>query len=344
MGNMAKYAAINTKIEAMESKLLSEKDYSALIECKSVSDIAEYLKCNTHFKSVLNSYSTETLRRTQFEHLLQTTIVQKLRKLENYLGTAHKFFYKAFLMKFEINDIRLMLRGISKNIPLKNLQDRFLHIEEFENVNFEKLLTIENFQDFINCFEGTVYESAFRNITESDLKIREFHMEMNLNAVYFINLLKLVDKLPKEDRLILRKLIGTNIDLINLQWVYRGKKYYDLLNEEILNYTLPGGYKLSFQYMKKLIYSDSFQETVDAMIQKFNKSFTAIEDITMQISVNKFLYHEYKQNSKKYPMTAAKILLYSKEIEYEINDIISIIEGIRYGYYDMSSYLIKISS
>lgn len=341
---MAKYAAINTKIEAMESKLLTKKDYSALMNCKSVGDIADYLKSNTHFKSVLSSYSPESLRRTQFEHLLQTEIVQKLRKLEVFLATAHKNFYRAFLMEFEINDIRLMLRGISKNIPLKGLQDSFLHIKEFENVNFEKLLHMEDFQDFINCFNGTVYESAFRNITEADLKIREFHMEMNLNAVYFINLLKKIDKLPKQDRLILRRLVGTNIDLINLQWIYRGKKYYNLLNGEILNYTLPGGYKLSFQYMKKLVYSDSFQETADVMIQKFNKGFATIEDITMQISVNKFLYHEYKQKSKKYPMTAAKLLLYSKEIEYEINDIISITEGIRYGFQDMGTYLIKMSS
>lgn len=47
--------------------------------------------------------------------------------------------------------------------------------------------------------------------------------------------------LSKQDSKIVQDYYGEKIDLLNLEWIYRANKYYEINSEIIFNFTILGG-------------------------------------------------------------------------------------------------------
>ena len=57
MGNLLKYSGIVTKIRAMEAKLLTPEQFADIANLRSVPDIADYLRKNTAYAEVLDTFN-----------------------------------------------------------------------------------------------------------------------------------------------------------------------------------------------------------------------------------------------------------------------------------------------
>jgi vacuolar-type H+-ATPase subunit C/Vma6 len=53
-----------------------------------------------------------------------------------------------------------------------------------------------------------------------------------------------INRLPKADRLQALHTVGSLLDVDNLMWAIRYRVYYNLSEEEVINYTLPVGYQV----------------------------------------------------------------------------------------------------
>lgn len=341
MGSTGKFSALNTKIQGMNAKLLKDKDYEKMLSFETEKEIGNYLKNETRYSNVLQSHGIESLRRWELELLLKKESLSEVEKLGNYLGSNYKGFLKMSYLRAEVEDIKLILRAISRKEDLSELPQHFLHNPKYESVNFEALLSKNNLVDLVDVFKGSIFEEAFRSITEEDLKLREFHAEMNLDMIYFKELRKSSEKFSKLDKKILTEILGINIDLINIQWIYRAKKYYNLMNEEIVNYTLLGGKRLSFKKIKEIVYSDDYEKSLAEILSRYGFKIVKREDYYMQVAIFRYLLFQMKDYDKRYPMSIAKLIRYIHEIEYEAVDITSIIEAVRYNSKDIKRLLIK---
>lgn len=341
MGNASKYSALNTKIQAMNSKLLTSKDYEILMNFTTEREIGNYLKHNTRYSQVFNEYSIEKIRRWEFELVLKKQMIIEIERLSKYLDYDSKAFLNIMFMRAEVEDIKLILRAISRKEDLSELPQHFLHNKKHELISFEKLLSKNNLLDLVEEFKGSVYEEAFRSITEEDLKLREFHAEMNLDSIYFRELRKKTENLSNEDKDIVQSIIGLNIDLINIQWIYRALRYYNLMNEEIFNYTLLGGDKLTLRRIKEMIYSDDVMDKAIAFMNNYGIDINPEDDKYLQVSINRYLLKFIDDASKNNPMTVARLIKYMHDAEFEAMDIITILEGIRYQTKDIPKLLTK---
>ena len=61
MGSITRYAAINTKLRALEGRLLSKEDYTNIISAKTINDVVDYLKNNTSYSLVLKDTNPKDL-------------------------------------------------------------------------------------------------------------------------------------------------------------------------------------------------------------------------------------------------------------------------------------------
>lgn len=341
MGNASKYSALNTKIQAMNSKLLSSKDYETLMNFTSEKEIGNYLKHDTRYAQVFSEYSIDKLKRWEFELILKKQMLIEMEKLSKYLDYDSKNFIDIAFMRAEVEDIKLILRAISRKEDLMDLPQHFLHDKRHEKISFDKLLSKNNLLDLVDEFKGTVYEDAFRSITEEDLKLREFHAEMNLDSIYFRQLRKKSEKLSVEDKKIIDSVVGLNIDLTNIQWIYRAVKYYDLMNEEIFNYTLLGGKTLNLRKIKELIYSDDVMSKTILFMKNYGIEIDPKDDKYLQVNINRYLLKFINKSNMNNPMTIVKLIKYMHDIEYEAMDIITILEGVRYKTKDIKKLLVK---
>lgn len=340
MGNSARFAALNTKIQSMRGELLNLTDYERLLEMNSTKEIAHYLNENTIYHEVLKDRNLKEIHRGDLEIILRNQGLKRLQKLTDFMEKEYRDFLKAILFRYEVENVHILLRGISQGRPVSDIRSKLFRLNSYLNIDFETLLHLGSIEEVVERFQGSILEDAFRNVTAEDVQTREFHIEMNTDYVYFENLMKKAEKLSSQDRQIALEVIGWFVDLINSQWIYRAKLNYNISDEEILNYTLRGGRKLSFNTMKTLIYSTNFREEFKEFFQKKYRGLKEDSVVYDQRVMYRYLMMKLAKLSKSYPMSLASLMEFIHAQEYENLNMITVIEGAKYKQLDKWQYMI----
>jgi vacuolar-type H+-ATPase subunit C/Vma6 len=97
----------------------------------------------------------------------------------------------------------------------------------------------------VDLLRGTPYEEALsfamkRYSAEQNL----FPLEVALDLSYWRRLWAEAKKLTGQDREQATKIVGSLLDMNNLMWAIRYKVYHNLSEEEVINYTLPFGFRV----------------------------------------------------------------------------------------------------
>ncbi|WP_069997116.1 V-type ATPase subunit [Cellulosilyticum sp. I15G10I2] len=330
MNAFAAYGAINTKIHARKKSLLSNKEWQKTVEFKSVVQVIDFLKKRPGYKRLLNDYKIEDVHRTELEVVLDRYIVSEIENMLHYFSGSYKVFFKTFLMEYEINDLQLLLRSISRNENMQGIEHFFVHSQKYGLTIYDKLITCKNVIQFIEALKGTIYYDTLKTMAEEDIAKREFHMEMKLYILFYKQLMEVAEQLAPKDKKIAKKIIGTKIDLINIQWIYRATKYYDISPEEILIYSLPFGDKVNYQRLKILSYTKNLDE-YKKLVQRYISSslFQEESDAFLEHTIDRQLYHYImRMNTREENISLSLAYIYTLYIE--VQDLVALTEGIRY--------------
>jgi V/A-type H+-transporting ATPase subunit C len=97
----------------------------------------------------------------------------------------------------------------------------------------------------VELLNGSVYQDplsfAMRRFSaEQSL----FSLEVALDLFYWRRLWHETNQLPRSDREQALRIIGALMDMNNLMWAIRYRVYHNLSEEELINYTLPFGYRV----------------------------------------------------------------------------------------------------
>jgi Archaeal/vacuolar-type H+-ATPase subunit C len=333
MDRTARYAAVNTKIRALEGKFLSDEDYLNLLSKKSVSGVAEYLKNNTIYKDMLAGVDENSMHRSKLENLLKETHINSMEKIVHYFYYNYREFYKTLFIRYEIEDLKTILRAIKAEDRNMDLRDSCIYIGRYSKINKDALLASGSLQDFIENLKGTVYYDYLHPLIKMDEDIELFHIMMVLDLAYFGIYYKNLKLISKSDREIIQDIQGVNVDLLNIQWIYRGLKFYNLSPEEIFNYTIAYGKEFLRTDIKDLCYSrdlNEFQNKVMNTKYSFLFDQENTKDAFMERRILRYQYFYLKKLRIKSGMDISSVILYSTLREYEVRDLITVIESIRY--------------
>ncbi|SHJ86862.1 V/A-type H+-transporting ATPase subunit C [Geosporobacter subterraneus DSM 17957] len=334
MGNVRQFAAVNTKIKGMESRFLHKEDYLNLLRKRSVREIGAYLREKTDYAIVLENVQMEHIHRDELEQLLKKYIHRQVEKLIHFFIDDYRKFFKLMLMRYEIEDLKLYLRAITRGGTLHSLQYLIHYAGKYSSLPHNKLSQAKSMEELVSHLKDTPYYLSLLPVLQEDEDKRLFHMEMNLDILYFRLLQEQNKKLSKEDKKLQEEILGINVDLLNLQWIYRGIKFYQLVPEELINYMLPNGHAIGFQKIKQLCYAKDEREFLQRLgPTKYGFLFDnqQTQDIYMERRIARFFYFLFQSYRKKEKMNIGTAMIYIHLLEYQTRDIISIIEAIRYG-------------
>jgi len=321
--------AINTKVLTKKSHILDVKKLGKIIECKTVGQVTEFLKSKYNLKHLIERVERQDLHRDDLETILNRYAVQEIEDILHYFSGPYREFFSAFLMKYEISDLILIMRNIVKGNDISSIRVKFIHSERLSSLPYEKLISSRNIQQFIDNLKNTIYYNYLKTVTDNDVIKREFHTEMKLQALLYRTLLQRAKKLETPDMLAVNDIIGSIIDFLNIQWIYRAKKFYDISPEEMLIYSLHGGKKLSFGKLKRLCYSKSTDE-IKELSNKYLKYelFRDENDTDSEKKAVSFIYKYLNRIPQKHTIGIAVSYIYMLDIV--IKDLTTITEGIRY--------------
>ena len=260
MTNLFRYAAINSKLKVRQRIFLDKKDYEAVLDFTTISQMAKFLKDRVDFQEGFRGIDSTYTHRGDLEVMLHRYEVTEIEKMIYYFSGSYRGFFKILLMEYEIFDLQLILQRIAKGEDLGAIKEHFVHSRKYSKLDYEILLNAKTVPQFVEALKGSVFYNPLKTLTLRDTTQREFHMEMKLYLLYYQELMKRAKQLDKQDSEIAQDIIGTIIDNINIRWIYRASKYYQVSPEEILIYVILGGKKLTYPKLKGLCYAKSIDE------------------------------------------------------------------------------------
>ncbi|MEF9960213.1 MAG: V-type ATPase subunit [Niameybacter sp.] len=329
MNVYASYNAINSKIHTRKKTLLKRDDWNKVLDYTTVAQFTEFLKKRYGYGVHLEHNKIEDMHRGELEVMLQRYVVGEIEKLLHYFSGPYKDFIKILLLQYDISDLQLILRAIARNESINDLQRHFVHSETHTHLAYDKLIGSQSVSQFVEGLKGSLFYEDLKTMTQEDVVTREFHMEMKFYLLYYRELMKKAKKLSANDYSIVKQIIGLKIDCLNIQWIYRAMKYYDISKEEIMVYSLPGG-NVSYNSLKKLVYAKSLGE-FETLAEKHLKDnvFDQRGDMLLERNMDTVLYQIiHKVNDEN---SIALALRYIFVLEIETQDLIAVTEGIRYG-------------
>ena len=325
MRTSLKYPSINTKLKAMYSNKLSIDEFSELIKQPDSERALLYLKSiKEDFKSL-----PEDADRIEIETQLDKNLIKDIQKIERLLSDNSKYYLKNFLSKYEIRCIKSVFRKIySRSILDEDLDN----VGIWTNSIFKEINGINNvtdFEEFLNLIKKTPYYKIFMPYIGKDIKdINIFQIENQLDIIYFKTMMKIsIDK----KNLVLKDNIGTQIDLENIVWIYRTKKYYHFSEEEIRKTIVDYFYKISKEDIIKLINSSDYNEFEKVLSNTVYKKLVTGNEKKLEQMVSIYLYEKDKKIFRRNMFDVNFIYAYIDIVDAENNDITNIIEGIRFN-------------
>ncbi|MFW5890695.1 MAG: V-type ATPase subunit [bacterium] len=330
------HGAPNAKARVMIGNLLKYKDYEKLMSFDSTKKFIDYLYNHTHYKKALkeNNYNIE-----KTEISIKKYFIKSLEKLYYFYFDEYRDFFKALLMRYEVEDIKIFLRVFTREESKAVGQEHYIYSDLFKNISYDKIKKANTLDEFMRSLEDTIYYKELIKYRDEDKDKMLFYMEMALDRIYFIKLYKTTLKLKKNDKEKILEMLGINVDLLNIQWIYRGRKYFNISSEELFNLSLDMGHKYDLGKIKQFCYMslEDFLKYISS--SNYSEIFEA-EEYLMELSYERYLYNMLNDYIKITGLSITVPVVYIFRIEYEMRDLFSILEGIKYGVKNIEKFLV----
>lgn len=322
MFDKLKYPALNAKLKGMHASELTKEELYELVRLNNLKEAIYFLKAK--FPNLENI--NENMHRKELEQELNNLFIINILKIYKYLNKNEKKIFMQFLSKYEINCVKNVFRNVTTNrdssVSLKN-------IDNWTDKMFTSIMGINQIKEeteFLELIKSEEYYEVFKEYEEQieDAPLEE--IEVKLDSFYFRNIYNLAKKENKE----LQDIIGTEIDLLNIIWIYRAKKYFYYSEEQIKEIIIPISYKISKNVMKELLSINRYEEIFDVISRTKYKDVLKNEE-NLERDKNQYLYKKYIKYFKTKMFNICTAFCSINLIDIEIKNIINIIEGIRYN-------------
>lgn len=327
-------AAMASKAKAMFGKRLTAEDYQQLLQKKTIPEIASYLKNETLFREVLDGYSESGMHRGLLEALIRRDIERRLSKLLRYAGSGDHRFYRFGIRLTEMEQIKACIRSFNEEDNYKLIGKLPLYIEKHTSFDIKALAQVRDFDALLQLLQKTPYAELLRPFAVKQMSDFDFTAcEGVLRQYYYDEVMKMADReFSGKIRKQIQEIFLTQIELDNITRIYRSKRYFKATPQEIKRLINPVYLRIPRRELEEMIDHCDADEFMERLSKSAYHSY---------IDASNFTYIEYHTQSINYSLnrrhmmfsTNADIVLVAYMVlsEVEIQNVIDIIEGVRYG-------------
>jgi V/A-type H+/Na+-transporting ATPase subunit C len=238
------YAAISARVRAMYSSLLSPQDFARLSDSPDFPTLIAQLK-TTAYGPYLESLKDKDLTPQRVDSQIRGRLADSYASVIQMAPQHAKPILKQLYRYFEVENIKAILRGILTNSSWERISEVLFPMGSMSVLPAQAMVESGSVGSAIEMLQGTTYYETLsfamkRFSSEQNL----FPLEVALDLYYWRQMWAEAKKLQGADREQASRIIGSLMDVNNLMWVIRYKVYYQLSEEEIINYTLPFGYRV----------------------------------------------------------------------------------------------------
>ena len=333
LGPVSKYSLINARIRVRLASLLPPAAVARLAEARDLSEFYASLAA-TVYEPVLARPEVALDPRVA-ERLLVEQEVHWHAELLKDMRDPEKALIATLLEKYELENLKAALRireGDRSKEDLKYIIRKALP----HALPYQSIAEARSLEDVLAFIVATPYLLPLRgSLDECKQRGTLFPAEIALELDFYRRVKAKVEALGRSDKPIARRLIGLEIDLKNISWLIRLKFYYGIPTGELIDYNIPGGYRLTSDRLRQAFMADSLKDVLSVALEKSFKTAGELlkheEELSklylLEIILWSYLLHEAKKTFGGFPFTIGTVLSYLILKRTEIRNLITILNG-----------------
>lgn len=335
MGSLITYSGIATKVKAMERWRLTDGQFEEMAALESVPEAVEYLRRFKPYADIFAGLEGESLHRGMIEQQLNLSQYQDFAKLYKFANLKQRRFLDLYFMHYEIGIIKTCLRNaVGRRGQQQDLSMFREFFERHSSLDLISLSESRNMDEFIANLNGSPYFGPL-SLLQQKGHVSLPECENTLDMVYFRSIWRIKKKyLKKSEQKIIAQCFGTRMDMLNLQWIYRAKKYYHLTPADIYAILIPINLHLSKEQIGRMVDAGSAGEVLNLLGGTWygrNAHINLEELPDLEALGDEINDRIYMLTSRNEPYSIAILNSYLYFKEREIKRIIATLESIRYG-------------
>lgn len=332
MRGLFSYSAMTAKVRAMSGRLVKPSEYEEMAALSSVAEVVNYLKRYPSYEKLFASESDFEIHRGRVEALFQRSVYADFAKLYAFAGLEQRKFLDIYYVRYEIailkNCLRMLFDHRDVKLDLSEFEDFF---EKRSSLDVIKLAESGTIQEFVENLQGSIFYPVLKRL-ENIEGATLFEYENALNLFYIKKMWTEFGKvLKKRDRKIIREIYGSEIELLNLQWIYRAKKYYHMSPADIYAFIVPLHYKIHKDMFKQIVEADSIEEMLELLKGSFySRLHEKVDDFSIEKTYEKVMEKIQNVQGRKNPYSIICIENYLFRKAKEVDKLTTLIECVRY--------------
>jgi len=285
MAGVSSYAAISARVRAMSAGLLSPQDIVRLSDTPDFSSLFTSLK-GTTYGPYLDGLKDKDINPRKTVAQIKSRVAKSYYSVVQMSPIETRPLIKQLYRYFELGNLKAVLRSIvavqrsAETSSWDRVRDVLFPLGADTVIPAQAMVESGNIASAVDLLNGTPYEEALafamkRYSTEQNL----FPIEVALDLSYWRRLWAEAKKLTGADREHGVKIIGSLVDMNNLMWAVRYKVYHKLSEEEVINYTLPFGYRVQDSDIRAIAAGADIASTVSRLYPGISDVNVMLEDL-----------------------------------------------------------------
>jgi V/A-type H+-transporting ATPase subunit C len=234
---------------------------------------------------------------------------------------------------FEMDNLKAILRGVVTGASWDQIRYTLFPSGSFTVLPAQAMVEAGSIGEAVERLRGTPYYDTLTHAMGRYTAERSlFPLEVALDLDYWREMWRDVNRLPAADRAQGLRVVGSLVDLNNLMWAIRYRIYHHLSEEEIINYTLPFGYRVQDEDLRAIAAGADITQVVvniypdladaDALLQEPKSGLPKLE-----LRLQRHLVEECQAAFIGYPFHVGVLLAYLLLNKLEIQDLTVLIEA-----------------
>ena len=334
MGTVLSYSGLSTKIRAMQSRLVTDEQLEEIVQLPNVPQVTAYLKRTPEYQNIWSGLDENDLHRGQIEKLLKKSIFLNFSRLYHFANQEQRTFLSLYSKRYEIRVLKEIMTNLFDHrdtdpVDISPYRDFFKH---HSKLDIDRLAACTNMDEFIAALKGNDFFITLSQVNErGNATLFDFGMALDLS--YFSQIWNVRKKLFKgNDLKQITKAYGEKFDMLNLQFIQRSKRCFQMEPAAIYALLVPMNYKLRKEEITTLVEAptpEEFRRIFNGTY--YGKKYEQLTVASLEEFYNYILRSILEQEARKDPYSVAVIYSYLYHKEHEVNRLTIALECVRYG-------------
>ena len=335
MRQITKYAYANAKIRAMLSRLLDPLSLESLMEAGDLAACVDLLK-KTQYSPIFEKVERGDPDIRLLEDELTAFDEAVFRKVSGLLHSPEKEFVMLLLERYEIEAVKVALRLWFRKPQGVDPADFLPSRKILNDIDYGRIVNGQNIEEVIVLLAETPYFRALaRGREKFKAKNSLFYLEASLDVDYYERIFAGVSRFSASDERLAKQVLGIEIDIENIGWLVRLRKFYNLGLGDMLDWVIPGGSRINKETVRECYSADGLGKLLESCALG---PYSKIKDLTEQNIyfieglLYQFLLREVKRALAGFPFSIGTVMGYLILKRRETRNLISILNGKKIGW------------